>query len=279
MGKRKVKVVVISDVHLGTYGCHAQELNRYLKSIDPEILIINGDFIDIWQLSKSYFPASHTKVLQRVMKMLSNGTKVVYLTGNHDELLRKYSGMELGNLTVEDKLLIDIDGRQNWIFHGDVFDLSMQHGKWIAKLGGKGYDILILINRAVNHLLKWMGRDRISLSKRVKDSVKGAVKFIGNFEQTVSNIAIDNGYDYVICGHIHEPVLKTITNAKGSVQYLNSGDWIENLTSLEYKDGAWHLVHYHDLNLTGNIEEDAIEDMNITELQAQLHKSILTKVA
>ena len=280
MAKRHVKVVVISDVHLGTYGCHAQELNQYLKSIDTELLIINGDFIDIWQLSKSYFPAAHTKVLQRVMKMLSNGTQVVYLTGNHDEMLRKYSGMQLGNLTVEDKLLIDIDGKKHWFFHGDVFDVSMKHSKWLAKLGGQGYDFLILINRGVNHILKMMGKERISLSKKVKDSVKGAVKFISNFEQTAADIAISNGYDYVVCGHIHEPVMKEVSNAKGSVTYLNSGDWIENLTSLEYNDGKWSLVHFHELDLNTN-QEDDLQDQNpsIIQLQEQINKHLDTKVA
>ncbi len=279
MAKRKVKVAVISDVHLGTYGCHAQELNSYLKSIDPELLIINGDFIDIWQLSKSYFPAAHTKVLQRIMKMLANGTSVVYLTGNHDELLRRYSGMQLGGLSIEDKLLIDIDGRQHWFFHGDVFDVSMQHSKWLAKLGGQGYDLLILINRGMNHLLQWMGRDRISLSKKVKDSVKGAVKFISNFEETAAAIAIDNGYHYVVCGHIHEPAMREIVTAHGAVSYLNSGDWIENLTSLEYNDGTWALVHYHDLHLDRDSEEDLLEASSaMMQLQDQIQKH-LTKVA
>ena len=281
MAKRPVKVAIISDVHLGTYGCHAEELNRYLKSIAPEMLIINGDFIDIWQLSKSYFPTSHTKVLQRIMKMMANGTKVVYITGNHDELIRKYSGMELGNLTIDDKMLLEIDGKKHWIFHGDVFDVSMQHSMWLAKLGGQGYDLLILINRAVNHILKWMGRERISLSKKVKDSVKGAVKFIGDFEQTAANIAIENHYDYVICGHIHEPVMREVKNNKGTVQYLNSGDWIENLTSLEYNDGKWSLVHYHDLDL-GSIHSDedlAEQSLSLTIIQEQINKDILTKVA
>lgn len=281
MGKRKVKVAVISDVHLGTFGCHAEELHRYLKSIDPELLIINGDFIDIWQLSKTYFPAAHTKVLQRVMKMLSNGTRVIYLTGNHDELLRKYSGMELGNLIVEDKLVLDLDGKKHWIFHGDVFDLSMKHSKWLAKLGGKGYDLLILVNRAVNYLLHWLGRDRISLSKKVKDSVKSAVKFISNFEETAAAIAIDNGYDYVVCGHIHEPVMRTVSNAKGSVQYLNSGDWIENLTALEFNEGKWALIHYHELNLKQNQQDEDTDqqDTSVIQLQDQLAKQLITKVA
>jgi UDP-2,3-diacylglucosamine pyrophosphatase LpxH len=114
--KRKVKVVVISDVHLGFIGCKAKELNKYLKSVDPEILVINGDFIDIWQFRSYYFPKSHTRVLQRIFKFVSDGVKVYYLTGNHDEMLRRYSGLKLGNLDLEDKLVLDLDGKLNWFF-------------------------------------------------------------------------------------------------------------------------------------------------------------------
>lgn len=255
MAKRKIRVAVISDVHLGTYGCHAEELNQYLKSIDPEILIINGDFIDIWQLSKFYFPDSHWRVIQRVIKMMMHGTQVYYLTGNHDEMLRKFSGFGLDNLHLDDKLVLTLDKKKHWFFHGDVFDVTMKNSKWLAKIGGIGYDILILINRFVNHLLQKMGREKISLSKRVKDSVKSAVKFISDFEQTAADIAIQNHYDFVICGHIHEPVMKRYNNIHGSVEYLNSGDWIENLTSLEYTD-TWRLVHYKDLGLEKNEKDD-----------------------
>lgn len=257
MEKRKIKVAVISDVHLGTYGCHAVELNHYLKSIDPDILIINGDFIDIWQLSKFYFPDSHWRVIQRVIKMMMHGTRVYYLTGNHDEMLRKFSGFQLDNLTLEDKLVLTIDGRKHWFFHGDVFDVTMRHSKWLARVGGVGYDFLILFNRAVNLLLQKMGREKISLSKKVKDSVKAAVKYISNFEQTAAEIAIQNNYDYVICGHIHEPVMKTYETHGGSVQYLNSGDWIENLTALEY-DKEWKLVYFKELGLEHETDDDTI---------------------
>jgi UDP-2,3-diacylglucosamine pyrophosphatase LpxH len=257
MEKRKIKVAVISDVHLGTYGCHAHELSRYLKSIDPEILIINGDFIDIWQLSKFYFPDSHWRVIQRVIKMMARGTEVYYLTGNHDELLRKFSGFRLDNLHLKDKLVLTINGKKNWFFHGDVFDVTMRHSKWLAKIGGAGYDMLILINRAVNLVLEKLGREKISLSKRVKDSVKAAVKHISNFEQTAAEIAIQNHYDYVICGHIHEPVMKTYTTANGTVQYLNSGDWIENLSALEY-DTEWKLVYYKELGLENDKDDEVI---------------------
>jgi UDP-2,3-diacylglucosamine pyrophosphatase LpxH len=244
MGKRELDIAVISDVHLGTYGCHAAELEQYLRSIQPDRLIINGDFIDGWQFSKNYFPESHAAVLRQVLKMMSEGVKVVYVTGNHDEMLRQYSGFQLGNFTLDDKFLLKLSGRQFWFFHGDVFDLSMQHGKWLAKLGGLGYDILILLNRSVNRILERFGREKYSFSKKVKGSVKAALRHINNFEQTVADIAIEKGYDYVICGHIHEPVIKEISNQKGSVNYLNSGDWVENLTALEFVDEKWSVKYF-----------------------------------
>ena len=245
MTKRKVKLVVISDVHLGTYGCHAKELHRYLKSIEPEILVLNGDIVDIWQFSKYYWPDAHMKVVQRIFKLLSTGTHVHYLTGNHDELVRKFGEFSVGNLEIDNKLKLDLDGKKAWIFHGDIFDITMKHSRWLAKLGAVGYDTLILINSVVNYMSARLGKGKISLSAKIKNSVKGAIKFISDFEQTATDIAIENGYDYVICGHIHQPAIRTYTNAKGHVQYLNSGDWIENLTSLEYHNGEWKIFNYH----------------------------------
>lgn len=242
--KRELDIAVISDVHLGTYGCHAAELELYLKSIHPSWLIINGDFIDGWQFSKKYFPESHTRVLQRVLKMMSQGVKVVYVTGNHDEMLRQYSGFELGNFLLDDKLLLELEGKKIWFFHGDVFDISIRHGKWVAKLGGFGYDMLILVNRSVNLLLERLGYEKYSFSKKVKSSVKAAMKFVNDFEQTVADIAIENKYDYVVCGHIHEPVIKEFSNRNGNVTYLNSGDWVENLTALEYHEGEWKINYF-----------------------------------
>ncbi|MGE0772074.1 MAG: UDP-2,3-diacylglucosamine diphosphatase [Cyclobacteriaceae bacterium] len=246
MGKRKreVELVVISDVHLGTYGCHAEELLRYLKTIKTKNLILNGDIIDMWQFSKRYWPQSHMQVIKHITGLLAKGTKVTYLTGNHDEMLRKFAGFKIGGLRVDNKKVVQLDGKRAWIFHGDVFDVTMQHSKWLAKLGAIGYDTLILINRFVNFLLKLMGRGRISLSKRVKDSVKEAVKFINKFEETAADIAIANGYDYVVCGHIHHPEMKKLTTQNGEVMYLNSGDWVENLTSLEYNQGEWRVYRY-----------------------------------
>lgn len=245
--KRKVKVAVISDVHLGFLGCKAKELNRYLKSIEPEILVINGDLIDIWQFRSYYFPNSHTKIIQRIFKMVSDGVQVYYLTGNHDEMLRRYSGLMLGNLILEDKLVLELDGKKHWFFHGDIFDVTMRGSKWIAKLGSTGYELLILINKLVNFILEFFGKEKISLSKRIKDSVKRGVKKLGNYELTAAEIAIDNGYDFVLNGHTHKPELKVVETPRGNVTYINSGDWVENMTCLEYNDGEWKLLYYKDL--------------------------------
>jgi UDP-2,3-diacylglucosamine pyrophosphatase LpxH len=243
--KREVDLVIISDVHLGTYGCHAEELLKYLKTIKPKHLILNGDIIDMWQFSKRYWPKSHMQVIKHIMGLLAKGAKVTYLTGNHDEMLRKFAGFKLSNLRIDNKKVISLNGKKAWIFHGDVFDVTMRYSKWLAKLGAIGYDTLILINTFVNFLLKALGRSRISLSKKVKDSVKQAVKFINDFERTAAEIAIFNQYDFVVCGHIHQPEMKNIVTDQGQVVYLNSGDWVENLTALEYNLGEWRIYRYH----------------------------------
>ncbi|MCH9659371.1 MAG: UDP-2,3-diacylglucosamine diphosphatase [Bacteroidetes bacterium] len=244
--KRKIEVAIISDVHLGTYGCHAKEVLQYLNSIKPEKLILNGDIFDIWQFRKRYFPKAHLLIIKKIIALAAKGTKVYYITGNHDEKLRRFSDTKMGNIAILNKLILNLDGKKAWIFHGDVFDASIQHTKWIAKLGGWGYDMLILLNRLINVVLIKLGKEKYSLSKKIKSSVKGAVKFISNFENTAIELAIENGYDYVICGHIHEPTIRKVTTETGSCTYLNSGDWIENLTALEYNNEQWRLYRHHD---------------------------------
>ncbi len=265
-------MVVISDVHLGTFGCHAKELVNYLSTIKPKILILNGDIIDIWQFRKSYFPPSHLKVIKKIISLSSKGTKVYYLTGNHDELLRKFTDLHLGNLSLLNKLVLDLDGKKAWIFHGDVFDASINHAKWLAKLGGWGYDALIVINRFLNWILAQLNKEPYSLSKKIKNNVKSAVKFISNFEQVCVELAIENKYDYVICGHIHEPKIEQMETERGKTLYLNSGDWIENLTALEYNNKKWKL-HQHienQLDLDEELQfeyENKLAEQFITLLQ------------
>lgn len=239
---------MISDVHLGTYGCRAHELSRYLSTIDPAILVLNGDIVDIWQFSKNYWPPAHMQVVKQITSMLSRGVKVYYITGNHDEMLRRFEHLSVGNFHIVNKLVIHhSNGTKSWIFHGDVFDITMQHSKWLAKLGAVGYDFLIALNALINRISAAFGKGRISLSKKIKNSVKTAVTYINRFEETAAGIAIEKGYQFVICGHIHQPCSRIIRNASGCVAYLNSGDWVENLSALEYVDEQWELYHYqHD---------------------------------
>ncbi len=256
MEKRNIDIVVLSDLHLGTHGCRAEELWRYLENVNPGQLILNGDIIDIWQFRKNYWPESHRKVLNKLLDFITSDIPVYYLTGNHDELLRKYTKLKLANFELRDKLVLNIDGKKAWIFHGDVFDVTMQYSKWLAKLGAIGYDILIILNHVVNFFSEKMGKGRISISKKIKDSVKSAVKYISDFEQTATDLAIANGYDYVICGHIHQPRIDEYKNEDGSVLYLNSGDWIENLTSLEFYDKEWHIYRYEEETVPVPVESD-----------------------
>lgn len=268
MAKRPLDICVVSDVHLGTYGCHAKELNKYLKKINPKILILNGDIIDIWQFNKRFWPESHMKVVQRIVKMINNGTQVHYLTGNHDEMLRRFADFELNNFKIDNKLVLEMDGKKMWFFHGDVFDITMKHSKWLAKLGGWGYDLLILLNRFVNFISEnILRRGKVSLSKKIKSGVKQAIKFIDDFEHTAVEIAIESGYDYVACGHIHQPMIKEVVTEKGKVVYLNSGDWVENLTSLEYVNGEWRVFNFYK-DMGYDKAEDAMDKDEIDALIA-----------
>lgn len=268
--KRKIEIAVISDVHLGTYGCHAKHLLNYLNSIEPKKLILNGDIMDVWQFSKRYFPKSHLKIIKKIVSMSADGVEIIYITGNHDEMLRKFSGTSIGNISIVDKLVLELHGKKAWFFHGDVFDVSIQNAKWLAKLGGYGYDMLTLLNRLVNWYLERRGKERYSLSKKVKNGVKGAIKYINDFEKVISNLAIENGYDYVICGHIHQPKMEHIENKHGKTMYLNSGDWVENFTALEYQFKRWKIYNYNQDKLSPFYVDEEIEDMDIKDLIAAI---------
>lgn len=274
--KREVEVAVISDVHLGTYGCHAKELLKYLKSIKPKMLILNGDIIDVWQFSKRYWPETHMKVVRKLMKFVAEGVPVYYLTGNHDELLRKFADMHLGAFHLQNKLVLELDGNKAWFFHGDIFDVTMQHSKWLAKLGAVGYDSLILLNSFVNWCLKLVGREKMSFSKKVKAQFKDAVKFINSFEQTAAELAAQNNYKYVVCGHIHQPEMREVDTEYGLVTYLNSGDWVENLTALEYNAKAWTVFKYDQKDFEiDEVEEGILSDGE--DLHSKLDINILLK--
>jgi UDP-2,3-diacylglucosamine pyrophosphatase LpxH len=264
MERRRLDVVILSDIHLGTYGCKAKELLNYLRSIQPDILILNGDIIDGWQFSKSFFPTLHMQVIRELMKFITLGTRVVYITGNHDEMMRKYTDLNIGQLTLTDKIVLEIDKKMTWIFHGDVFDNTTQGGaRIIAKLGSNGYGLLILFNRFVNRLLALVGKEKISISKKIMKGVNKAVSKVNDLEQIASSLAIEKNYDYVICGHIHQPCIRTIENPEGKVVYMNSGDWVEHMTSLEYENKCWTLFQYQAKDFPVYQQTEPKQDLNV----------------
>jgi UDP-2,3-diacylglucosamine pyrophosphatase LpxH len=267
--KRALEAVILSDLHLGTFGCHAREILKYLKSIRPETIILNGDIIDIWNFKKSYFPKAHLKVLKYLITLAQKGTKVIYITGNHDELLRKFADSDMGHILLRNQVVLEFKGKKTWIFHGDIFDASIQNARWLAKLGGWSYDLLIWINHHMNVVLTALGREKYSLSKVIKDSVKKAVKYVNDFEQAAAEMAASRGYHQVICGHIHHPQIRTLQTAHGPIDYLNSGDWIENLTALEWDGKNWSLFTYPLQDILEDERDDKV-DSSPYELMAQV---------
>ncbi len=261
---RSVELVVVSDIHLGTFGCQANAFLQYLRSIRPRTLVLNGDIFDGWQFSSRYWPLTHMQVIEHLVKWASDGVRMYYVTGNHDEAMRRFVGARLGSCEIVNQVELTLQGQRAWFFHGDVFDVSMRHSRWIAKMGANGYGFLILANRLVNVFAKRMGR-QIFLSKSVKNRVKNAVKAKNNFEQSAADVAAARGYRYVVCGHIHKPEIRDITTENGRVTYLNSGDWVESLTALEYEAGQWHI--YRHVTKDNQLSSPKDEVISLTNLE------------
>jgi UDP-2,3-diacylglucosamine pyrophosphatase LpxH len=195
----------------------------------------------------------------------------VYLPGNHDELFRRFVGLSLANIEIENKAILELDGKKAWFFHGDVFDITMQHSRWLAKIGSVGYDSLIWLNYRVNQFLSLIGKEKKSFSKSIKNGVKSAVKYINKFEDLCADLAIEHGYHFVVCGHIHQPIIREVKNGKGSVSYLNSGDWVENLSALEYNKKKWEIINFSELNFDKLVEPaDFLMDSKQEELFSKI---------
>lgn len=265
-----MEIAVISDVHLGTYDTYADELLAYLCSIQPKILILNGDIIDIWQFKKSYFPTSHLNVINRIVSMASKGTEVHYIKGNHDVAPKTLANISLGNIKFSRKLVLNLDGKRTWFFHGDVFDIPWIDGKKVAKLGSFGFSVLINLNRLNNWFLKKLRKEKYSLVKKIKQDEKKSERYISNFEKTVINVAMHHRFDAVVCGHIHTPKKELIEKRNARVTYLNSGDWVENLTALEYSLKRWKMYHYKNDKLSPFFMDEALKEMNLDQLIASI---------
>lgn len=239
-GKNKTEVLVISDLHLGTMASNATVLLEYLKNINPGILVLNGDIIDAWRFSRNYFPKSHLRVIRHFIKLMEKGTKVYYITGNHDEIFRKFAHTRFGKLKIVNQLTLKLNGEKTWFLHGDIFDPAIRKMKWISKAGAALYGFISLINWVLKQFFKQSTGKRLLLYKAKKPGFDS--EYILGFEKRAAREAIKRGVQTAICGHTHVPADKKIDLEVGSVRYLNSGDWVENNSALEYNDGQWKLV-------------------------------------
>ena len=205
------------------------------------IIVINGDFVDIMLFNKRFWPSSHMKVIKYFLDLISQGKEIYYVTGNHDELMRKFLNFKIQNFKIVNQVVLDTNEGKVWIFHGDVFDFSIQTG-WLTKLAGFLYDYMIMFNSWINKkIMRHLGRKRLNFSKSIKANVKTAVRYFANFEIKAAKIAQKNGYKYVVCGHIHTPKIESFDINGEEIIYMNSGDWLESLSSLEYVDNKWSI--------------------------------------
>lgn len=243
-GQRKhFRTIWISDLHLGTKGCQAESLARFLKLNSCDQLYLVGDIIDGWRMRKrAFWPQSHVNVIRRILTLSKRGTEVVYVIGNHDEFLRKYDSISYGNIRLTDEAIHrTANGRELLITHGDKFDAVVCCHKWVAVLGDAAYESLLVINRWFNWGRRWMGLGYWSLSNFLKQRVKRAVSYITDFEDVLAHECERRGLDGVICGHIHHPEIRKIRD----VDYLNCGDWVESCTALvEHDDGQIEIVFW-----------------------------------
>ncbi|MGY6587515.1 MAG: UDP-2,3-diacylglucosamine diphosphatase [Wenzhouxiangella sp.] len=239
---RNVRTIWISDVHLGFPGSSAEHLTRFLSGMRCETLYLVGDIVDFWYLKKKrHWPQAHNNVIRTILGKAKHGTRIVFVPGNHDEVMRQYCGMQLGEVEIINEIVHETaDGKRLLVLHGDQFDAAVISSPLIGLIGSKLYDSLLNLNRLVNWGRGKLGLDHWSLASFLKQRVKNAVKFISNFEQAVVKEARHHRVDGLICGHIHRPEI----NESGEVMYLNCGDWVESCTALiEHHDGTIDLVH------------------------------------
>lgn len=261
----RFRTIWISDIHLGTPGCQAHYLLDFLRTHKAHTLYLVGDILDAWQLKKSwYWPQTHNDVVQKLLRSARKGTKVVYVPGNHDEVMRQFIGLTLGDIAIaEETIHTTADGKRLWIVHGDLFDSVMQHARWLARLGDSMYTILLKVNRWLNAIRRRLGLPYWSMSQYLKHKVKNAVNFISDFEHVMTEEARRRGCDGVVCGHIHKAEMREISG----ILYCNDGDWVESLTALaEEFDGTLHLIRWHTVSGVTDDPESHRERAAIGEL-------------
>jgi UDP-2,3-diacylglucosamine pyrophosphatase LpxH len=242
-GKAHYRSIFLSDIHLGTRGCQAERLLEFLKLHTCDRLYLVGDIVDGWRLkSQMYWPQSHSNVIRRFLTLAKRGTRIVYVTGNHDEFLRRYSDLVIGNLELVDRAVHETAcGQRLLVVHGDEFDVVTRYHRWIAFLGDIGYTLLLEINRHFNRVRSRLGYGYWSLSAWIKHRVKRAVSYIGEYEAALVHQCRKDGFDGVVCGHIHHAEITDI----GGIRYMNCGDWVESCTALvEDRNGRFQILDW-----------------------------------
>ena len=240
---RHVRTLFLSDVHLGTRGCQAAVLLDFLKVYDADTIYLVGDIVDGWRLRQSwYWPQEHNDVVQKLLRKVRKGARLVYIPGNHDEFLREFCGLTFGSIEVADTAVHEAaDGRRYLVVHGDLFDLVVRHAKWLAFLGDGAYRAAMRLSGVINTVRRRLGFTYWSLSAWAKARVKNAVNFIGRFEETLAAEAKRHNVEGVICGHIHSAAMRDIDG----LAYLNTGDWVESCTALvEHRDGRMEIIDW-----------------------------------
>ncbi len=247
-GLRQFCTLFISDVHLGTRGCQAERLLEFLRWHEADLIYLVGDIVDGWALRSGwYWPQAQNDVVQKLLRKARKGARIVYVPGNHDEVLRDYYGTHFGGIeVVENAIHQGVDGKRYLVTHGDQFDLVVRHARWLALAGDKAYDFAIAVNSVFNSVRRRLGFPYWSLSCWAKLKVKNAVNYIGDFERALANEAKRKGADGVICGHIHHPAI----DGHFGVRYLNCGDWVESCTAIaEHEDGRFEILTWTDAAL------------------------------
>jgi UDP-2,3-diacylglucosamine pyrophosphatase LpxH len=240
--RTRVRTLFISDVHLGTRTAQAGQLLQFLKQYDADTIYLVGDIIDFWKVRRRpHWSQSHNDVLQKLMRRVRKGTRLIYIPGNHDESLRDYIGLQFGGIEIQrDAVHTTARGRRYLVMHGDEFDVVVRAAKWLAFLGDRGYELALWLNNPLNWVRRHLGLGFWSLSAYLKHRVKSAVAFIGAFEEAVATEAGRRGVDGIICGHIHHAADRMI----GRAHYLNCGDWVESCTAIiETLDGRLRVIN------------------------------------
>jgi UDP-2,3-diacylglucosamine pyrophosphatase LpxH len=255
--KLRLRSIFVSDVHLGSRDCRAKELLRFLETVETDYLFLVGDIVDFWSLRRSfYWPEEHNEVLRAILAKAKEGTKVIYVPGNHDDNIREFCGSLFGNMSIRRKYVhATADGREFLVMHGDEFDTVVKCSRWLARFGASAYELMMRLNRSVNACRVALGMPYWSLATYLKLRLPKAVRYVAAFEHAAAHAARSRNLDGIVCGHIHRPGVREIDG----VLYCNDGDWVENCTALvETSNGQLSLMYAEKMH--GSVaREDLVE--------------------